>query len=87
MDPQQLLQESTCLACHQLDGQGPALGPPFDGMGSRLTSEEIRRAILQPAAEVSPGYETFAGVMPATFGDQLSAAQLEVLVQFLVDRR
>jgi mono/diheme cytochrome c family protein len=87
MDPRQLLQESTCLACHQLDGAGPAIGPSFDGVGGRLSPEEIRRAILEPAAEVSPGFEAFASVMPATFGDQLSAAQLEVLVQFLVERR
>lgn len=86
-DALQLLQEGTCLACHQLDGAGPAIGPPFDGVGSRLTADEIRRAILQPAAEIAPGYEAFAGVMPATFGEQLSAAQLEVLVQFLAERR
>ncbi len=86
-EPRAVLQASACLGCHQLDGAGPQLGPAFDGMGGRLTAEEIRQAILDPRATVAEGYEQFAGVMPATFGEQLSAAQLEAVVQFLAERR
>jgi mono/diheme cytochrome c family protein len=85
-DPRQLLQENACLGCHQLDGEGPPIGPSFDGMGSRVTAERIRRGILDPNAEVADGYQQFAGMMPATFGEQLSAAQLEAIVQFLAGR-
>jgi mono/diheme cytochrome c family protein len=87
MDARQLLQENACLGCHQLDGQGPPIGPPFDGMGARTSTDRIRRGILDPAAEVAEGYEQFAGTMPPTFGQQLSAAQLEAIVQFLAERR
>jgi len=86
-DPRQLLQENACLGCHAIDGAGPPIGPPFDGIGARLTADRIRRGILDPDAEVAQGFEQFAGTMPKTFGQQLSAAQLEAIVQFLAGRR
>lgn len=85
-DPRELLQTHACLGCHQLDGAGPPIGPSFDGMGARLSADRIRRGILDPNAEVAAGYEQFAGMMPATFGQQLTAAQLEAIVQFLAGR-
>jgi mono/diheme cytochrome c family protein len=87
MDPQALLTEKGCIGCHQLNAQGGVVGPSFDGIGRRRTAEIIRRGILQPNADTAPGYEKFAGTMPPNFGQQLSAAQLEALVQFLVSRR
>ncbi len=86
-DPRELLTEKGCIGCHQLDGAGGVVGPSFDGMGRRLSADKIRRGILEPAAEIAKGYEQFAGVMPATFGQQLSAGQLEALVQFLAGQR
>jgi len=56
-------------------------------MGRRLTAERIRRAILFPSADTAQGFAQFAGMMPQTFGTQLSAAQLEAIVQFLAGRR
>lgn len=82
-DPQLLLDEMQCLACHQLGGQGVAVGPSFDGIGARRDAAHIRRSILDPTAEVATGYEQFAGVMPTNFGERLSAAQLEAIVDFL----
>jgi mono/diheme cytochrome c family protein len=87
MDPRELLTEKTCTVCHVIDGAGPPIGPPFDGIGSRLTADKIRQSILDPNGEVTEGYEQFAGTMPATFGQQLSAAQLEAIVQFLAARK
>jgi mono/diheme cytochrome c family protein len=86
-DPLQLVQELQCVACHRIGAEGQAVGPPFDGMGSRLSPDEIRHAILDPAASVSPGFEQFAGVMPTNFGTRLTAAQLEALVGFLAERK
>lgn len=86
-DPRQLLQEKACIGCHAIDGQGPPIGPSFDGMGSRLTRNQIREAILNPGATIAKGYEQFAGMMPPNFGDQLSAAQLERIVDFLASRK
>ncbi|HJU86018.1 MAG TPA: c-type cytochrome [Gemmatimonadota bacterium] len=86
-DPQELLRELQCVACHKLGPEGQEVGPPFDGIGSRLSADEIRTAILDPAASVAPGYEQFAGVMPPNFGSRLTAAQLEALVGFLEARK
>lgn len=82
-DPKQMMTSLGCFACHQLGGEGNAIGPALDGIGSRNGTEFIRRSILDPAADITSGYEAFAAMMPATFGDQLSAAQLETLVTFL----
>ena len=87
MDPRAILEEKGCLACHQIDGAGPPIGPSFDDVGGRLTADEIRQSVLDPNAEISEGFEQFAGVMPATLGQQLSAAQLEAIVQFLAARK
>ena len=86
-DPAALIQELQCIACHKLGAEGREVGPPFDGIGARLSAEEIRGAILDPAASISPGYEQFAGVMPPNFGSRLTAAQLEAIVEFLAARK
>lgn len=87
LDPRILYNEKGCVGCHQLDAAGGAVGPSFDGIGRRLSAEAIRRGILSPNADTAKGYEKFAGMMPAVFGQQLSAAQLESLVQFLSSRK
>ena len=86
-DPRQLLSDNACLGCHVLDGAGGPVGPSFDGIGSRLDAAGIREAILDPNAEISAGYEQMAGMMPANFGDQFSAGQLEAVVAFLAERK
>ena len=78
---------NACLGCHVIDGAGPPIGPSFDGMGSRISVERIRSGILDPAADVAEGFDQFAGLMPPTYGQSLSAQQLEIIVQFLAGRR
>jgi mono/diheme cytochrome c family protein len=82
-DPVQLYNEKGCVGCHQLDGKGGQVGPPFDHIGKTRSADYIRRSILMPNADTAKGYEKFAGTMPTTFGQQLSAAQLEALVGYL----
>lgn len=86
-DPRELIREAGCVACHQLEGEGAPIGPPFDGMGGRIDADRIRRGVLEPNAEIAEGYEQFAGTMPPTFGQQLTAAQLEAIVEFLAELR
>lgn len=83
LDPRQIIDEMACLQCHQLGEQGAPLGPPFDGMGTRLDAGQIRESILRPNADTAQGYESFAGTMPTNFGDRLTASQLDTLVAFL----
>jgi mono/diheme cytochrome c family protein len=87
MEPVALLRENQCLVCHQLGTEGGPIGPPLTGMGARLDRERIRRAILLPNADTADGYAAVAGTMPATFGQQLTAAQMEALVDFLASQR
>jgi putative heme-binding domain-containing protein len=86
LDPMALFAEKGCVACHQLGGQGGAIGPPLDAIGRQRSADYIRRSLLEPNADTARGYERFAGTMPA-FGTQLTGAQLEALVRFLVSRR
>ncbi len=86
-DPLELLTQNGCLGCHQMDGKGAPIGPTFDGIGKRLTAEQLRKAILLPNADTADGYESVAGIMPATFGQTLTAAQLESIVKFLSERK
>ncbi len=80
-DPMQLLTVNACIGCHGINGIEIPIGPSFDGMGARLTADQIRRAILDPNAEVGEGF--IPGLMPPDFGAKLSAQQLEAVVQFL----
>ena len=86
-DPVQLMRDNLCLSCHLFGGEGVQLGPPLDGIGSRVSADYIRRSILEPAVEASEGYEAFTALMPATFGASLTAGQLEAIVRFLVEQR
>ncbi len=43
-----------CIACHSLAQQGGAVGPALDGIGDRMTMEEIEVWLQDPAA-VRPG--------------------------------
>lgn len=86
-DPQELMTQNGCLGCHQLEGKGAPIGPGFDAIGKRLTSDQIRKGILFPNTDTAKGFETVAGIMPATFGQTLTASQLEAIVKFLSERK
>lgn len=85
-DGRLLLQDQLCVGCHAIDGAGPPLGPSFDGIGARLTAAQIRTSILDPNAGASQGFESLIGVMPTTYGQALTAAQLEAVVSYLAVR-
>jgi len=86
-DPMTIIRGAGCTACHKIDGAGGAIGPDLTHVGSRLSANLIRESILNPDAKVAKGYEKFKGVMPKTFGNQLTAAQLEAVVQLLASHK
>ena len=55
--------------------------------GARVDADYIRESILDPAAGTSEGFEEVVDAMPPIFGNQLTASQLEAVVQFLVSQR
>ena len=86
-DPKAILNEKGCMGCHKLGDEGGAVGPAFDGMGSRATKDYLRESIIDPNAKIAKGFEQFKGMMPPNFGEQLSATQLETLVNFLASQK
>ncbi len=82
-DPMTLYRLGGCVGCHKLGAEGGVVGPDLTHIGTRLSANAIRQAILEPDATITKGYERFAGIMPKTFGDQMLATQLEALVRFL----
>jgi len=82
-EPMAIMQTNACLGCHIIGDQGVELGPELTDVGSRLSAEEIRASIVDPNAQASEGFESLVGTMPATFGQTLSDAQMDALVDFL----
>jgi cytochrome c551/c552 len=70
-----------CTACHPLSGDNGPVGPSLAGVAERLGRDGLRRAILDPAAEIAAGYS--AGVMPANYGTLLTAGELERIIELL----
>ena len=86
-DATEIIRGSGCLGCHKVGTEGGAIGPDLTHVGSRLSATLLRESILNPDAKIARGFEKFKGIMPKTFGEQLSAAQLESLVQFLASHK
>jgi cytochrome c551/c552 len=70
-----------CGACHVIAGQAGAVGPDLSSIGATRDSDYLRRAILDPNAEVAEGYPP--NLMPATYGSQFYAQELELLVTYM----
>jgi cytochrome c oxidase subunit 2 len=83
---------TTCGGCHAFApaktvGQaGPSLGDlaAHAAAAGQPLEEYVRQSIVDPEAYLTPGY-TVGGVMPATYGTQLTADQISQLVQYLVE--
>jgi len=70
-----------CMKCHKVNGQGGEIGPDLDEVVPKLSPEELDTSIVDPGAEVAPGFP--AGTMPTNFGDALSEEQLKALEEYL----
>jgi cytochrome c oxidase subunit II len=91
----QLFTETGCNACHTLADAGSTatVGPGLDDLAAQagrlskrqgLTpAEYVENAIVDPDSFVVPGYDE--GLMPTDYGDRLSPAQIDTLVEYLLD--
>jgi mono/diheme cytochrome c family protein len=72
-----------CGGCHTFAtaGSSGSTGPNLDETLSGKDAAFVRQSIVDPDAEIAQGFGP--GVMPQTYEDQLSAAQLDDLVAFL----
>ena len=74
---------TACAACHTLADAGAKgqVGPDLDKVLKGKDAAFIKESILQPDKEIAPGFQP--GIMPANFGDTLSAEQVDALVKYL----
>jgi ubiquinol-cytochrome c reductase cytochrome b subunit len=66
-----VIQSKQCRNCHSLGGEGGHRGPALDGVGTRLTQDQLIRQVLQGG-----------GNMPA-YGKNLTPAEVTALVAFM----
>jgi len=59
-----------CVRCHALEGSGGKVGPSMDGIGSRLTREQILEALIAPSKRIAPGYGSV--VLTLTNGQEVT---------------
>ena len=74
---------SGCGGCHTFAAAGTTgtTGPDLDEVLAGKDAAFVEQSIVQPNAEIAEGYS--AGVMPQTYGEQLSPKQVDDLVAFL----
>lgn len=74
-----------CASCHTLAAAEATgtIGPDLDTVLAGKDEEFIHTSIVDPNAELAPGFEP--NIMPSTFGDSLSDAELTALVNFLLE--
>ena len=53
----QVVHQTWCFTCHQVNGQGVDFGPALSEIGSKLAKEALYEAILKPSAGISFGFE------------------------------
>ncbi len=73
-----VFQNKSCRNCHALEGIGGHRGPDLTTVGTRLT----RNQLIVQVSNGTPG----GGNMPA-YGKRISAAEMEVLADFLSSLR
>lgn len=81
----QVFANNGCGACHifapaQSQGQ---VGPNLDEVLAGQSYEEIEESIINPEAQITPGFEP--GIMPGTYAEDISPEDLELLVNFLLE--
>jgi len=78
---EEVLAEFSCGACHKVGEDEGDIGPDLTKIGGLRDAAFLRRAILDPNAEITKGYDP--DTMPDDYGEQLYAKELEMLVDYL----
>lgn len=58
---QSLVSAQKCTGCHWLHGAGSPRGLDLSAIGARLSVGELKRALIEPSAEVAPQYWLWEG--------------------------
>ena len=76
-----LYADQRCRICHSIGDDGNKKGP-LDGVGSRLTSEELELWLLEPKVMTEKAGATRKPDMPAY--PQLSEREIDALVAYML---
>ncbi len=80
-DPKALIALFTCNACHMIGGEGGDAGPDLTKIGASRDRAYLRRALLEPNADIAKGFEPDA--MPDDLSEQMYVSELNVLLDYL----
>lgn len=78
---QEVYAAQKCGLCHAIAGKGNKANP-LDGVGKKLSAEDIKQWITHPADMTAKAKSTKKPPMPAKYGS-LPAADLDALVAYL----
>jgi putative membrane-bound dehydrogenase-like protein len=73
---------ASCLRCHRLAGEGGLIGPALDGVGTRLTPDQLLDSLLDPNATLAEGFAGGVSPMPP-MGGVLADEDIRHLVAYL----
>ena len=54
-------EKGSCATCHSLGGHGGAIGPDLSVIGRQRSAAYLRRALIDPGAEVPQSFSAFRG--------------------------
>jgi mono/diheme cytochrome c family protein len=77
---QQVYNAQKCQMCHSIAGKGSKTSP-LDGVGSKLSADEIRSWIVDPVAAAKKAGSTKKPPMPNKY--KLPPAELDALVAYM----
>ncbi len=78
---QQLYAAQKCSMCHQVAGKGNKLSV-LDGVGAKLTAEQTKEWLVDPAAAAEKAKSTKKPLMPKTYA-KLPPADIDALVAYM----
>ena len=78
---QEVYTAQKCSVCHAIAGKG-GKASPLDGVGAKLSADDIRQWIVDPVAMTKKSNSTKKPPMPAKYG-KLPAAELDALVAYM----
>lgn len=84
---EEVIAKFGCGGCHIIGKEAGALGPDLTHAAKAGNEAYLRRAILDPNADIAkscPGAPCAPGMMPPDYGAKMTGSELEMMVQYLV---
>jgi mono/diheme cytochrome c family protein len=78
-DVKSIIADNSCISCHRIGEYGGQIGPSLNGVGTRLTEDQIRAAIVYPPPTTSAGVPN---PMPS-YEKKITGDDLKSLVHYL----